>query len=552
MYKLVISDDEGKTTTVPLVRDEITIGRKEGNTIRLTDRNVSRRHAKLQKQNGGYVLQDLGSYNGTVINGTRLSDQRALKMGDQIVIGDYKLNIVEESAAQVAPAAAPAASAASVVETYEAPAQSGGHHPQATMPAIPTALGVPPPVTTPVPEHLKRLQLVFLAPAGTPGPFTITKLPILLGRSEIADVSLPFSSISREHAKITLENDQLVIEDLGSSNGVVINGERVKKHPIKAGDAITMGVVECKLGRVGEAVAATQLAPMASAAISTEPEVAAPAKKSSVGTLVGVGVLVAVLGGGGAVIAMRGNNPTQASTGANTTVVTGSEPSTSANNGSAANTQSAQNGSAAPTANPQQPAQAPQGTGGTEPSGAGTNAAANTQPENNPPANTQNQVVAQNDPQTDPVQNTHGSGQADPPAQRGTEPSVRRVRSSGTSEPSSNPGTQSATQATTTTARVSTPTPSGTGGSNTQSAGSSASSSSGGTQNVAACLLANDFQCVVGALRNRAGTEVEFNQLVTAYKGLHNQAAAEQTMRRYLARFPEGRYAERYRDMLGQ
>ena len=42
MYKLIIEDDEGKTTVVPLIRDEITIGRKEGNTIRLTERNVSR------------------------------------------------------------------------------------------------------------------------------------------------------------------------------------------------------------------------------------------------------------------------------------------------------------------------------------------------------------------------------------------------------------------------------------------------------------------------------------------------------------------------------
>lgn len=549
MYKLVISDDEGKTTTVPLVRDEITIGRKEGNTIRLTDRNVSRRHAKLQKQNGGYVLQDLGSYNGTVINGTRLSDQRALKMGDQIVIGDYKLNIVEESAAQVAPAATPAPSAAaSVVETYEAPAPSGGHHPQATMPAIPTALGVPPPVTTPVPDHLKRLQLVFLAPAGTPSPYTITKLPVLLGRSEIADVSLPFSSISREHAKITLENDQLMIEDLGSSNGVVVNGERVKKHAIKAGDAITMGVVECKLGRVGEAVAATQLAPMASAAISSEPEVAAPAKKSSVGTLVGVGVLVAILGGGGAVVAMRGNNTSTAATGQNSTVVTGSEPAnTTANSGSA--TQAAQ--PTQPAANTQQAAQAPQNNG--QPEQNGNAAPQNTAPETNPPtntnSNTNNQAVAQNDPQNDPPQN----GQTDPAptTQRGSEPRVR-VRSTSTtgSSESGSSGTSAATQSTTTTtARTTT---SSTGNSSaTQSAGSS-TASSGGTQNVAQCMLANDFQCVVGALRNRAATEVEFNQLVTAYKGLHNQAAAEQTMRRYLSRFPDGRYAERYRDTLGQ
>src|SRR5690242_6685063 len=117
MFKLVISDDEGKTTSVPLVRDEITIGRKEGNTIRLTDRNVSRRHAKLQKQNGHYLLHDLGSYNGIVINGARLGDAQPLKTGDQILIGDYKLAIMEENTAQVA---APPAAAAMAHDTLDA------------------------------------------------------------------------------------------------------------------------------------------------------------------------------------------------------------------------------------------------------------------------------------------------------------------------------------------------------------------------------------------------------------------------------------------------
>ncbi|MBW2548259.1 MAG: FHA domain-containing protein, partial [Deltaproteobacteria bacterium] len=69
MYKLVISDDEGHATVVPLLRDEITIGRQEGNTIRLTERNVSRNHARLLRRNGSYVVEDLGSYNGVTVNG---------------------------------------------------------------------------------------------------------------------------------------------------------------------------------------------------------------------------------------------------------------------------------------------------------------------------------------------------------------------------------------------------------------------------------------------------------------------------------------------------
>ena len=48
MWKLVIEDDEGKRTVVPLSRDDYTIGRQEGNTIRLTERNVSRTHGRVR------------------------------------------------------------------------------------------------------------------------------------------------------------------------------------------------------------------------------------------------------------------------------------------------------------------------------------------------------------------------------------------------------------------------------------------------------------------------------------------------------------------------
>jgi len=56
--KLIIEDDAGKTIVVPFARDEITIGRKEGNTIRLTERNVSRFHAKLVREGNAVHVED--------------------------------------------------------------------------------------------------------------------------------------------------------------------------------------------------------------------------------------------------------------------------------------------------------------------------------------------------------------------------------------------------------------------------------------------------------------------------------------------------------------
>lgn len=91
MFKLTIEDDEGKTTVVPLARDEMTIGRNEGNTIRLTERNVSRRHARLVRQNGAIFIEDLSSFTGVRVNGAKIASPTALREGDEIQIGDYRI-----------------------------------------------------------------------------------------------------------------------------------------------------------------------------------------------------------------------------------------------------------------------------------------------------------------------------------------------------------------------------------------------------------------------------------------------------------------------------
>ena len=93
MFKLTIEDDEGKTTVVPVIRDEMTIGRDEGNTIRLTDRNVSRRHARLMRQNGSIYVEDLKSFTGVRVNGTKIAAATAVSESDQLQIGDYKIRL---------------------------------------------------------------------------------------------------------------------------------------------------------------------------------------------------------------------------------------------------------------------------------------------------------------------------------------------------------------------------------------------------------------------------------------------------------------------------
>src|SRR6476619_7165 len=141
MFKLVIQDDEGKTTVVPLIRDEITIGRKEGNTIRLTERNVSRRHARILRNNGEVQIEDLNSYNGIRVNNARIAERVSLRVSDQVQIGDYKLYLKAEGLDQVDD------SRTTPIERVEA-------GPTDSMPAVAVAMGTgvtAPAIATPVP-----------------------------------------------------------------------------------------------------------------------------------------------------------------------------------------------------------------------------------------------------------------------------------------------------------------------------------------------------------------------------------------------------------------
>src|SRR5947208_16586064 len=64
----------------------VTIGREEGNLLRLNDERVSRFHAKVQCDNGEMILTDLESTNGTRVNGTVVQIRR-LRPGDRVSVG---------------------------------------------------------------------------------------------------------------------------------------------------------------------------------------------------------------------------------------------------------------------------------------------------------------------------------------------------------------------------------------------------------------------------------------------------------------------------------
>jgi hypothetical protein len=98
-FQVVEGVDKGRTfRDLPI---PVTIGREEGNLLRLNDERVSRFHAKVQQEDGDVILTDLESTNGTRVNGSPIQIRR-LRAGDQINVGRSMLlfGTVEEIAAR--------------------------------------------------------------------------------------------------------------------------------------------------------------------------------------------------------------------------------------------------------------------------------------------------------------------------------------------------------------------------------------------------------------------------------------------------------------------
>lgn len=79
--------------SIELRRGQLLIGRSSGCHIVLEDNMVSRRHAELRVNDDGVSVHDLGSVNGIYVNGERVRDQRRLKEGDRLQIGQRELTL---------------------------------------------------------------------------------------------------------------------------------------------------------------------------------------------------------------------------------------------------------------------------------------------------------------------------------------------------------------------------------------------------------------------------------------------------------------------------
>jgi hypothetical protein len=149
-FRLIVRRGPQPNQIYDLSKGVITIGRDITNDIVINDPEVSRHHLRLTQGGGGFTIEDLGSTNGTFVNGQRLTGARPLSHGDMVGLGET-VTLAYEGAGAAAPAGvAPASTMVSGSALEYAPPAPGGYGQQPPAPgAFPGAAATQPPYAAP-------------------------------------------------------------------------------------------------------------------------------------------------------------------------------------------------------------------------------------------------------------------------------------------------------------------------------------------------------------------------------------------------------------------
>jgi predicted component of type VI protein secretion system len=147
VFQFVMRSGPTPGATFSLEGDQLLIGRDSSSSIAINDAEISRKHARLNFQGGKYVIEDLGSTNGTFVNGQRLVSPVVLKSGDVVSLGEQIVLMYEAlssdpgetviSARKSVPRPAPAATPMPMPAA--APVQPQYYAPPPPAPAAPVA-----------------------------------------------------------------------------------------------------------------------------------------------------------------------------------------------------------------------------------------------------------------------------------------------------------------------------------------------------------------------------------------------------------------------------
>lgn len=256
--KLVWEGTDGAVCEQVLVQQTIGIGRAATNEVVLANESVSRHHARITRTgNRRYIIVDLGSAKGTLVNGEPVLEARELYNGDIITIGQTQLRLVLPFGSTPPRPVQPA---------YEKATAVHGDSPRSLAGARETPRVTGHTLGPSGPDKSKEDATLAMTPseegpAGSLRPAGRLVLPdgssvaifgtVTIGRGDDNDIALREDrQVSRHHARLEVVDGVAILSDVGSRNGTMVNGQPIAGPlALNDGDVVKMGATEVRFFR---------------------------------------------------------------------------------------------------------------------------------------------------------------------------------------------------------------------------------------------------------------------------------------------------------------
>jgi pSer/pThr/pTyr-binding forkhead associated (FHA) protein len=201
-----------------LLKPRLYLGRDRSCDVPISFPSISSRHCRLEFRDGFWHVEDLGSSNGTRINGA-LCKVGWLLTGDELALSRHRYRIVYTAPPGKLPPAEP------------------GAIPGTRLPQAPAA----PPRPGRVPAFAGSGTLGCLVPCGGGDAIALRKTRVIVGRRSDCDVVLKFCFVSGRHCQLDLENGRWRVRDLASRNGIRVDGKTCQENNLPPGCVLSVG-----------------------------------------------------------------------------------------------------------------------------------------------------------------------------------------------------------------------------------------------------------------------------------------------------------------------
>lgn len=219
------------------VLTRLGVGRDTDNELQVEDDHVSRRHARFSNFRGLIWLQDLGSSNGTYVNGERLSGACRLFHGDEVRFDTLTYQLIGHGA-DLTPVRE------REPDSPAMPVLSGRTEGESDTTEFAVVDGGPQPVLVDLPERTEAGA--FLLGASEPVTGMTYRTPMgrsLIGRHEECDVVIRDRTVSARHAELMVRAEGVTLTNLMATNGTRVNGAEVQTLRLHDGDVLRLGRV---------------------------------------------------------------------------------------------------------------------------------------------------------------------------------------------------------------------------------------------------------------------------------------------------------------------